>query len=105
MDYSIVILTSHAINIMFVVLSEAYFVEKANKCLDFTLTIFILHLLFTSLVYKFPTSISWWLTHAAIVTVTVLTAEFVCLKLETAEIKLSVGHILEKGKELGKEAA
>jgi hypothetical protein len=31
----------------------------------------------------------------------VLASEYVCLKLETAEIKLSVNHILEKGKELG----
>ena len=57
------------------------------------------------MVYKFPNSMSWWLTHAVLVTVTVLAAEYFCLKLETAEIKLSVGHILEKGKELGKEAA
>lgn len=79
--------------------------EKANKCLDFTVTIFIIHLWSVWFTYKFPNTMQWWLTHAFLVTVTVLTSEYFCLKLETAEIKLSVGHILEKGKEIGKEAA
>ena len=30
-------------NIIFVILANAFIVEKANKCLDFTLTIFIIH--------------------------------------------------------------
>ncbi|CDW87486.1 UNKNOWN [Stylonychia lemnae] len=105
LDYSFVTFLANAINILFVILAEAYIVEKANKCLDFTVTIFILHLWVTWYLYKFPTALQWWICHGILVTVTVLAAEFFCLKLETAEIKLSVGHILEKGKEIGKEAA
>ncbi len=33
--------------------------------------------------------------HAILVTVTVLASEYVCLKLETAEIKFSFGHIID----------
>ena len=91
---------ANLVNICFMVLSQAYIVEKANKCLDFTLTVFIFHFIFTAFNYKFP-PFYWWVTHGIIVTVTVLASEFFCLKLETAEIKLSVNHILEKGKEIG----
>ena len=96
---------ANLLNILFVVLAEAYIVEKANKCLDFTVTVFVIHLCFVWYEYKFPWALQWWLTQALIVTVNVLASEFFCMKLETAEIKLSVGHILERGKEIGKEAA
>ena len=55
------------------------------------------HLLFIVCVYKFPSTLAWWLWHALIVTITVLSSEFICMKLETAEIKFSLGHIIEKG--------
>lgn len=98
-------LLANLLNIGFVIIAEAYIVEKANKCLDFTLTIFIIHLFIIWYNYKIPNTFYWWASQGAIVTLTVLASEFFCLKLETAEIKLSVGHILERGKELGKEAA
>lgn len=104
-NYSFITIMANFINIIFVVLTLAYIVEKANKCLDFTLTVFILHLLFTWIIYKFPNHLNWWIAHGVIITVTVLAAEFFCLKLETAEIKLSVNHILEKGKEIGIKGA
>ena len=77
--------------------------EKAKSCLDFTLTLFLYHLFFTSILYSFPWSLDWWLIHAVIVTVTVLGSEYLCLKIETAEIKLDVNLFLEKGKKSAKE--
>ena len=38
-------------------------------------------------------------------TVTVLSSEYLCLKLETAEIKLDFGHIIEKGAQIGIKGA
>mmetsp|Transcript_1328 Transcript_1328/g.1362 ORF Transcript_1328/g.1362 Transcript_1328/m.1362 type:complete len:116 (+) Transcript_1328:257-604(+) len=102
LEYSFITLTANFINIIFVVIAEAYLVEKANRCLDFSLTIFFLHLLLTWGVNKFPWQLNWWLWQAAIVTITTLLSEFVCLRLETAEIKISINHIIEKGKEVGK---
>lgn len=90
---------------MTIIAAEAYIVEKANKCLDFTVTVFMFHLFFTWMIYKFPQEFYWWLSHFFIVTVTVLVSEYFCLRLETAEIKLSVHSILEKGKEIGLEGA
>jgi hypothetical protein len=48
------------------------------------------------------TPLSWWLIHAAIITVATLCSEFVCMKLETQEIKLSVNDILDSGKQQAK---
>ncbi len=97
LDYSMATLIANFVNVPFVVCALAYTVEKANKCLDFTVTIFFFHWLLTCFSYRFPSLISWWLYHALIVTITVLSSEYVCLKLETAEIKLSFGHIIENG--------
>ena len=97
LDYSMATLLANFLNIPFVICALAYTVEKANKCLDFTVTIFFLHWVLTCLLFKFPTSLSWWLYHAVLITITVLASEYVCLKLETAEIKFSFGHIIENG--------
>ena len=105
MDYSNSTILSNLLNIFFMVLAEASIVEKANKCFDFTFTTFFIHFLLTCLIYKFPYNLNWWIIHAAMVTLTVLAAEYFCLKIETAEISLNFGHILEKGKETVKEAA
>jgi hypothetical protein len=104
-NYSSATLFSHILNIPFVVAALAYIVEKANKCLDFTVTIFFYHFLASWIAYKFPNQLSWWLYHGCLVTVTVLVSEYFCMKLETAEIKLSFGHIIEKGKEMGIKGA
>ena len=96
-------LTGHALNIFFMILAESYIVEKANKCLDFTITVFLYHLFFTWLFHSFPWSLDWWIAHFIIVTVTILASEFICLKIETAEIKLNVNDFIEKGKKSAKE--
>ena len=105
MSYSWPTLLAHLLNIPLVILALALLVEKANKCLDFTLTIFMFHVIFTCLLYRMPNTLSWWLWHALTITVTVLSSEYVCLKIETAEIKLDFGHIVEKGKDLGLKGA
>ena len=83
--YGYATLTAHIINIVFVVLAEAAIVEKAVKCLDFTLTIVFFHLIAMTLNYGWPgwSQLNWWLINAAIVTVTCLLAEVLCMKLET----------------------
>lgn len=105
LDYAFITILANFLNILFAVLTLAYIVEKANRCLDFTLTIFILHVLINWGVYKFPNHLHWWVAHAVIITLTVLASEYACMKMETAEIKLSVNHILERGKQLGMKGA
>lgn len=103
LDYSFLTIVANFVNIGFVIMAEAYIVEKANRCLDFSLTILILHVMLTWMVYRFPSSFNWWFMHGVIITITILASEFICLRLETAEIKLSINHIVEKGKEIGRK--
>ena len=95
--YTFPTLLSHLLNVPFTVLALCCLIEKANKCLDFVCTTFFYHFLLTCILYRFPNTYSWYLWHALFITLTVLIAEFVCLKLETAEIKLSFGHIVQEG--------
>jgi len=101
--YSTVTIVANFLNIVFFVFAQAYIVEKANKCLDFSVTTFFFHFIFTCSVYGFPNSVDWWFVHAILVTCTVFLAEFVCMRLETAEIKLSVNDFLTKGRRSAKD--
>lgn len=69
-SYSFVTILANGINIIFVVAQQAFIVEKANRCLDFTLTIFTMHLIMVWLYTgKFPWSFEWWMVHAALVSI------------------------------------
>ena len=89
---------------MFVVICQAFIIEKANKSLDYTLTTFILHLIaVTFYTGKFPWSFEWWLAHFALVFVTVILAELALMRIEQQEIKLSfdtvgINKIMQQGK-------
>ena len=77
---------AHILNIPLVVIAEAHIVEKAIKCLDFTLTIIFWHLLAMTITYGFPGwtyLFDWWLVNACIVTAHCVFSEMLCMKLET----------------------
>ena len=90
-------LLSHFLNVPLSVLALCYLIEKANKCFDFIGTTFFFHLILTTCLYRLPTFASWYLWHTLFVASTVLLGEYACMKLETAEIKLSFGHIVQEG--------
>mmetsp|Transcript_56477 Transcript_56477/g.178687 ORF Transcript_56477/g.178687 Transcript_56477/m.178687 type:complete len:165 (+) Transcript_56477:390-884(+) len=70
-------------------------VERAKKCLDFTATLFILHL-FCCLCYTgVPSTWEWWLTNILSVTVMAVLGEWLCLRREMREIP--VGSLRGKG--------
>jgi hypothetical protein len=72
------------------IMAEAFIVEKANKCLDFTLTVFIIHMVCVwTYSRKFPWSFEWWLINGGIIFVTTILAEWTCMKIEQQEIKLT----------------
>ena len=92
---------AHVLNIPLVVIAEAQIVEKAIKCLDFTLTVVFFHQIAMSLTYGFPGThylFDWWLLNAGIVTAQCVFSEMLCMKLETQEIKLTVDDLIESGK-------
>ena len=72
-------------------MAEALIIEKANKCLDYTLTIFIIHIVSVWVhTRKFPWSLEWWLINAGLIFVTTILAEWTCMKIEQQEIKLTL---------------
>jgi protein SYS1 len=66
----------------------AVIVERAKKCLDFTITLFFFHFL-GCLVYRgFPTSSEWWTVNIFCLIVTVLLAEYLCVRKEMEDIPM-----------------
>ncbi|KAG4145977.1 hypothetical protein ERO13_D05G128900v2 [Gossypium hirsutum] len=63
-----------------------YLIERANKCLDFSATLYIIHL-FICLVYGgWPSSGTWWVVNGTGVAVMALLGEYLCIKREQREI-------------------
>ena len=100
-NYGRMTIIAHVLNIPLVVIAEAHIVEKAIKCLDYTLTIVFFHLIVMTCTYGFPgwaNLFDWWLINACIVTAHCVFSEMLCMKLETQEIKLTVDDIIQSGK-------
>eukprot|EP00668_Euglena_longa_P045175 GGOE01060802.1.p1 GENE.GGOE01060802.1~~GGOE01060802.1.p1 ORF type:complete len:157 (+),score=34.29 GGOE01060802.1:58-528(+) len=63
-------------------------VERSKKCLDFTLTLFVLHFLACVAVYGFPVNVEWWLLIVLSTAIMTLSGEWLCMKRELQEISL-----------------
>ena len=63
-------------------------VERANKCLDYASTIYILHLLMITFSDSFPLSLMWWIVNGGVLLITVLISELICIRIEQHEISL-----------------
>ena len=83
MPYGFITVLAHSVNIIPYIVAQAFIVEKANKCLDYTVTTFFLHSMF-SWYYtgRFPWRFNYYVVHAILITVTTLCAEFVLMRIE-----------------------
>ena len=63
-------------------------VERAKKCLDFTATYHILHLVFCTLYDGWPEGWEWWVVMITNVIVMSLLGEYLCMRSEMREIPL-----------------
>ena len=91
-------ITAHALNVGLVVVAEAHIVEKAIKCLDFTLTVVFWHVVAMAMTFGAPgwsNLLDWWLINAALVTAQCVFSEMLCMKLETQEIKLTLHDLIQ----------
>ena len=69
--YGYATIFAHALNIPLIVIANAHIVEKAIKCLDYTLTVVLFHLIVMTFTYGFPGwshLFDWWMINACIVT-------------------------------------
>lgn len=66
-----------------------YLIERSKKCLDFSATLYIVHL-FICIVYGgWPASLTWWIVNGSGIAVMALLGERLCIKRELQEISLT----------------
>jgi hypothetical protein len=66
----------------------AIIVEKSKKCLDFSATLFLVHLVITTFYGGFPHRLDWWIVHIAGTIAMVVFGEYLCSRRELEEIPL-----------------
>eukprot|EP01025_Chloroclados_australasicus_P041013 TRINITY_DN4320_c0_g1_i1.p3 TRINITY_DN4320_c0_g1~~TRINITY_DN4320_c0_g1_i1.p3 ORF type:complete len:209 (+),score=16.23 TRINITY_DN4320_c0_g1_i1:177-803(+) len=67
----------------------SFFVQRAKKCLDFTVTCHFIHLCVCWGVIGFPKSVEWWITNLLGLTVMTLLGEWLCVRREMEDIPMS----------------
>ncbi|WOK95784.1 hypothetical protein Cni_G04491 [Canna indica] len=66
-----------------------YLIERAKKCLDFSATLYIIHL-FICIVYGgWPSSITWWVVNVTGLALMSLLGEWLCIRRELQEIPMT----------------
>lgn len=66
-----------------------YVIERAKKCLDFSATLYIIHL-FICLIYGgWPVSLTWWVVNLIGLASMSLLGEWLCIRRELREIPLT----------------
>jgi protein SYS1 len=66
----------------------AMIVEKSKKCLDFGVTLFIIHFVACWMYNGLPTVLDWWVVHVFAMIVMVLLGEYLCSRKELDDIPL-----------------
>lgn len=69
-----------------------FVVERARKCLDFSATLYIIHLYLCILNGGWPSSMAWWAVNGTGLAVMALLAEYLCIKREQREIPMDRFH-------------
>jgi protein SYS1 len=70
-----------------------FIVQRARMCLDFSVTVFVVHLVVVCVDEGFPRSFAWWLLMAVCATLMATLAENLCMRREMRAIQLS-GDVL-----------
>ncbi|KAL9189522.1 hypothetical protein ACHAXT_009197 [Thalassiosira profunda] len=68
----------------------ALIVEKSKKCLDFSVTLFIIHVILCSMYGGFPATWDWWIVHVLGMISMIVLGEYFCSKRELSDIPLLV---------------
>ena len=63
-------------------------VEKSKKCLDFSVTLFLLHLILCTYYRGIPHKMDWWIVHVMGTIVMVVVGEYFCSRREMEDIPL-----------------
>lgn len=63
-------------------------IERAKKCLDFSVTMYIIHLIFCSMYAGFPATVTWWVVNLICCVTTALIGEWLCMRREMKDIPI-----------------
>jgi len=66
----------------------AIIVEKSKKCLDFSFTLFVVHLVIVCAYDGFPATWDWWIVHICSMIAMVLLGEYLCARREMEDIPM-----------------
>lgn len=66
----------------------AIIVEKAKKCLDFSVTSFLIHVIACTVYDGIPSTWDWWIVNVLQMIIVVLLGEYLCARKELREIPL-----------------
>uniref|UniRef100_A0A7C8ZPF8 Protein SYS1 homolog n=1 Tax=Opuntia streptacantha TaxID=393608 RepID=A0A7C8ZPF8_OPUST len=73
-----------------------YLIERAKKCIDFSATLYIIHLVICICYGGWPSSFTWWIINIAGLALMALLGEYLCIRCELQEIPIpryrSVGN-------------
>ncbi|KAM1219626.1 uncharacterized protein LOC126634060 isoform X1 [Malus sylvestris] len=64
-------------------------IERAKKCLDFSATLYIVHLFLCIAYGGWPSSITWWVVNVTGVALMALLGEYLCIRRELREIPIT----------------
>eukprot|EP01082_Thalassiosira_pseudonana_P000219 g205.t1 g205 contig1:494735-495419(-) len=67
-----------------------FIVEKSKKCLDFCVTLFLIHVIICSIYDGVPSTWDWWIVHILGMIAMVVLGEYLCSKRELSDIPLLV---------------
>lgn len=66
-----------------------YLIERAKKCLDFSATLYIIHLFICIIYGGWPSSITWWVVNVTGLALMSLLGEWLCIRRELQEIPIT----------------
>lgn len=66
-----------------------FIIKRAKKCLDFAATCYLIHLVAVGAYSGLPSQAAWWVVLGSSLAVTAVLGEWLCMRLELAEIPLA----------------
>ena len=63
-------------------------VEKSKRCVDFTFTLFLVHIVACTMYLQFPLVWEWWVTQVVASVVMASMGEYICARTELLDIPL-----------------
>eukprot|EP00696_Hemimastix_kukwesjijk_P012352 gnl/Hemi2/25475_TR8570_c0_g1_i1.p1 gnl/Hemi2/25475_TR8570_c0_g1~~gnl/Hemi2/25475_TR8570_c0_g1_i1.p1 ORF type:complete len:154 (-),score=36.71 gnl/Hemi2/25475_TR8570_c0_g1_i1:233-694(-) len=70
-------------------------VERARQCLDFAVTLYLVHFVFAALVGGLSSTWQWWVCMLVCITLTTVLGEAVCIKRDMQDIPVGNPNVVE----------